>query len=166
MYKISKETAKNIRQAMEKTTDAKTYVKLQVVALRGEGYSNDQIASVTGYNSNYVGELCKQYLKNGIEEFISDGRKGGNNRHMSEAEAMEFLEQFREKAIKGQVVSIDEIAKAYDNAVGVEHKSLSSIYYFLHLYNWRKIVPKKQHPGKASDEVIEASKKLTLNSKK
>jgi len=163
MYKISKEEAKNIRQEMEKTTDSKAYAKLQAAALRGEGFSNDQIASITGYNSNYVGELCKQFVQDGMEKYKSDGRKGRNNRHMTEAEAMAFLEQFHEKAIKGHVVSLDEIAKAYDEAVGIKHKSLSSIYYFLHLYDWRKIIPKKQHPGKASDEVIEASKKLTLS---
>jgi len=55
------------------------------------------------------------------------------------------------------------MAKAYDEATGITHKSLSSLYYFLHRNNWRKIVPKKQHPGKASDEVIETSKKLTVN---
>ena len=82
---------------------------------------------------------------------------------MDDAEANEFLNQFTDEAIKGQVVTIDDIAKAYDEAVGVQHKSLSSLYYFLHKHGWRKIMPKKQHPGKATEEVIEASKKLTLS---
>jgi transposase len=166
MYKISQDEAKIIRQEMEKTKDAKTYAKLLVAALRGEGYANDEIANITGYNSNYIGELCKKYVNNGIEALKTDGRIGGNNRHMNEAEALIFLKQFEEKAVKGQIVSVEEIAKAYDAAIGKEHKSLSSAYYFLHRYGWRQIVPKKQHPGKASDEDIEASKKLTLSLKK
>ena len=163
MHKISQEDAKAIRLEMEKVTDAKIYARLQAVALRGQGLGNDEIALVSGYNSKYVGEICKKYKLEGIEALKADGRKGGNNRHMNEVEAAEFLDKYKEKAAKGQVVSVEEIAKAYDEAVGKEHKSLSSIYYFLHRNDWRKIVPKKQHPGKASDEEIEASKKLTLN---
>jgi len=163
MYKINKDDLNAIEREMERTKDAKIYAKLQVVLLRGKGYTNDEIAAVTGYNSNYVGELCKKYVINGINKFVTDGRKGGNNRHMDELEASEFLEQFAEKAEKGQVVTLDEMAKAYDETTGITHKSLSSLYYFLHRHDWRKIVPKKQHPGKASDEVIETSKKLTLS---
>jgi len=163
MYKITHEDINAINAEMEKTKDAKTFVKLQAVSLRGQGYANDEIAKITGYNSNYIGELCKKFVTIGISEFITDGRKGGNNRHMNELEANEFLKRFAEKAEKGQVVTLDEMAKAYDEATGVTHKSLSSLYYFLHRHDWRKIMPKKQHPGKASDEVIEASKKLTVN---
>jgi len=163
MYKISKNDPEIIKAEMEKTKDAKIYAKLQAVSLRGQGFTNAEIATITGYNSNYVGELCKKFVQNGIDEFITDGRKGGNNRHMDKFDADKFLEQFYEKARKGQVVKLHEMVKAYDEAVGKEHKSLSSLYYFLNRHGWRKIVPKKQHPGKASDEVIEASKKLTLS---
>ena len=161
MYKINEDDLKAIKEEMEKTNEAKIYAKLQAVSLRGQGYTNDEIAAVTGYNSNYVGELCKKFVTNGISVFITDGRKGGNNRHMEDFEANEFLEQFAEKAEKGQVVTLNEMAKAYDEATGVTHKSLSSLYYFLHRHNWRKIMPKKQHPAKAGDEVVETSKKLT-----
>lgn len=166
MYKINQEDLTSIELAMKQTKDAKIYAKLQVVLLRGKGYTNDEIEHITGYNTNYVGELCKKFILNGIESFVVDGRKGGNNSHMNDIEAKEFLNQFLEKALKGEVVTLDEIAKAYDEATGVEHKSLSSLYYFLHRHEWRKIMPKKQHPGKASDEVIDASKKLTLSWRK
>ena len=163
MYKISKEDAEKIREEMTKTAETKIYKKLQVVALRGEGRQNDEIASITGYNSNYVSELCKTYVVYGLEELKTDGRKGGNNRNMNVTEAAEFLQKFEDQAKKGQVVTIETMGLAYDEAIGVEHKSLSSIYYFLHSNGWRKIMPQKQHPGRASDEVIETSKKLTLN---
>ena len=166
MYKINQNDTRLLRQEMEKTMNASTYVKLQVVAMRGQGFTNDEIARATGYNTNYVSELCKKYAHEGIDSLKTDGRKGGNNRHMDEDEAVKFMEQFKEKAIKGQLVSVEEISKAYDEAIGKEHKSPSSIYYFLHRHNWRQIVPKKQHPGKANDEEIEASKKLTLSLRK
>ena len=166
MYKINQNDTRLLLQEMKKTTNANTYAKLQVVAMRGQGFTNDEIAKATGYNTNYVSELCKKYVKEGIDSLQSDGRKGGNNRHMDEVEAVKFLEQFKEKAIKGQVVRVEEISKAYDEAIGKEHKSPSSVYYFLHRHNWRRIVPKKQHPDKASDEEIKASKKLTLSLRK
>jgi hypothetical protein len=49
----------------------------------------------------------------------------------------------------------------YDKVTGGIHKSRSSVYYFLHSHAWRKVVPRRQPPQKASDEAIEASKKLT-----
>ena len=162
MYKTSEEDSKKIREEMNNIKTTRIYRKLQAVALRGEGFKNDEIASITGYNSKYISELCKTYVVEGLEGLKSDGRKGGNHRNMSEAEAEDFLQQFVEQAKKGQVITIGAIGKAYDEATNKEHKSLSSVYYLLHSHGWRMIVPRKQHPGKASDEDIEASKKLTM----
>ena len=41
----------------------------------------------------------------------------------------------------------------------------SQIYRVLHRHNWRKVMPRSKHPNKASEEVIEASKKLIPESK-
>ena len=166
MYKISQDDAKILRLVMEQLRDAKIYARLQAVALRGEGFTSAQIAAITGYNSKYVSQLCKTYVLQGLEILKADGRKGGNNQLMSDDEAALFLEQFESLAVKGQVITVEDIAKAYDEATGKERKSLSGVYYFLHNYDWRKIVPKGQHPGKASDETVKASKKLTLSSTK
>ena len=82
---------------------------------------------------------------------------------MSDDEANAFLASFEENASKGQIITIDDIAKTYDDAVGVKHKSLSTVYYLLHKFGWRKAAPKQYHLGKASEETIEASKKLTMS---
>ena len=162
MYKIDAIEAEKIREEMKRTEKAKIYRKLQAVALRGEGKTNAEISAITKYNSNYISELCKTYVNNGISALVTDGRKGGNNRHMNETEAFEFLRKYEEQAKNGQIVTVETISKGYDEAVNKEHKSKSSVYYFLKKYEWRKVVPKKQHPGKATDAEIEASKKLTL----
>jgi transposase len=166
MYKINAEMTKEIREEMKITKKAGIYKKLHAVALRGEGFKNDEIARITGYNSNYVGELCKLYITSGMNSFKADGRKGGNNQVMDMNKAMEFIKQFEEKAIKGEIITVDEISSAYNTATAKERESNSSIYYLLHRVGWRQIVPKKQHPGKASAEEIEASKKLTLSLRK
>jgi transposase len=163
MDRISKENAREIRERMRSEKNAKVYQRLLAVALRGEGKRNREIAKITGYHPDYVGQLCKVYFTKGLEVLASDRRKGGNNRNMTEAEAAAFLQKYEEQAKSGQIITVEAIGRAYDEAVGKEHKSLSSVYYFLKSHKWRKIMPQKQHPGKASPEAIEASKKLTMN---
>jgi len=161
MYKITQEEVKKIKAELVGIKNVNAYKRLQAVLLRGEGLKSAEISEITGFHKQWVGQLCRIYINEGIEGLIKDGRKGGNNRHMTEDEAKAFLSQFEEAAARGQVITVEDIATAYDEAVGVKHKSLSTLYYFLHLHGWRKVVPKQYHPGKASEEVIATSKKLT-----
>lgn len=166
MYTITEEEARELRLAMEKKETKEHYKRLLAVALRGEGKDNDEVGAITGYHPKRVSQLVSVYVNEGIEALASDGRKGGNNRNMNEKEAAEFLEQFADQAKKGQIITIKEIAVAYDEATGKHRKSLSTVYNFLHSNDWRLVTPKKQHPGKASEEEIDTSKKLTLNTRK
>ncbi len=78
---------------------------------------------------------------------------------MSEEEEASLLAPFREKEEKGQVVEVSEIKASYERAVG--HRiGGSQIYYVLRRHGWRKVMPRSKHPKKASEEVIETSKKL------
>jgi len=163
MHKINEASVKVIREAMKTTKQSRAYKRLQAVALRGEGKKRAEIAEITGYHPRTIGHLCKLYCEKGIEGLLEDGRKGGNHQNMTDEQAKAFLGKFEEAASKGQIITIADIAKAYDEETGVKHASLSTVYYFLHKYGWRKVSPKKYHPGKASEEVIEASKKLTLS---
>ena len=158
MYRISAEEAQGIREKMKEVKNVNAYKRLQAVALRGEGKNNAAIGEVTGFHPDWVSTLSRIFCNEGIEGLLKDGRKGGNNRNMSEAEAAEFLRRFEEQARNGQVITVEAIGKAYDEATGKTHKSLSTVYYLLHNQGWRMITPKKEHPGKASDEEIEASK--------
>jgi transposase len=163
MRKINTEQMAHLRERMKIEKNVNAYKRMQAVVLRGEGKKRSEIAKITGYHPQWIGQLCKTYETLGIEGLIEDKRKGGNHRNMNdEAEAI-FIEKFKEEAEKGQIVTIHDISKAYDKSVGKEHKSLSTVYYLLHKLGWRKVVPKQYHPKKASDEVIEASKKLTLS---
>lgn len=71
----------------------------------------------------------------------------------------ELLEPFRVKAKEGQIVDISEIKASYEEAVG--HRiGNAQIYRVLARHGWRKVMPRSKHPKKASEEVIETSKKL------
>ena len=83
---------------------------------------------------------------------------------MSYEEETALLEPFSKKAEAGQMVEVSEIEAAYRDAVG-HSIGTSQIYYVLHRHEWRKVMPRSQHPKKASDEVVETSKKLTIKSR-
>ena len=100
-----------------------------------------------------------KYLTGGIEAIVGNHYKG-NCRNLPYEKEEEILERFRKASEEGQVVEVSMIKKAYDKAVGRE-TSPSQIYSVLHRHGWRKIMPRSRHPKKASDEAIEASKKLT-----
>ena len=75
---------------------------------------------------------------------------------MSEEE-VSLLEPFREKAEKGEIMEVSEIKAIYEQAVG--HRiGGSHIYYVLRRHGWRKVMPRRKHPKKASKEVIATSK--------
>jgi len=162
-YRITAENTKELREAMRERKNSRYYAKLQSVALRGEGKENEEIGAITGYHPAYVSRLVSIYCNNGLSGLCQDGRKGGNNRNMTCEEEKEFLAGFEEAARRGQVTTIEKIATAYDKATGKKHKSKSTVYYLLHKHEWREITPQRVHPGKASEEAIEASKKLTVS---
>ena len=77
----------------------------------------------------------------------------------------ELLDSFAKKAELGQIIEVKEIKAAYEEKVG-HSTGGSQIYYVLARHGWRKIIPRSRHPKKASDEAIDASKKLTESSEK
>ena len=165
-YIITAENSEELRDAMKDKNNSRFYAKLQAVALRGEGKNNDEIGAITGYHPAYVSHLVSLYANSGISALCKDERKGGNNRNMTDEDEKTFLAKFEKAAEKGNITTIAEIAVAYDKLTGKEHESKSSVYYLMHKHGWRMIAPRTAHPGKASDEACDASKKLKLNSKR
>ncbi len=161
IYITTKEESKEIRETMKTIKDKNVYRRMEAVALLGEGKTPTEVAEITKYHEKYVRTLGCDFHRKGTKAFAVEGRKGGNHRLMDCEESDKFLEQFKEKAEKGQIVTIEEIADAFNDKTGKQRKSLSTVYYFMHSHGWRKVMPRSKHPNKASDEAIEASKKLT-----
>jgi transposase len=161
-YKITTENSQELRDAMSQKENIRHCKKLLAVALRGEGRSNHEISEITGYHATYISLLVASYYNNGISALLLS-RDYPNRRNMTTEEEEAFLSQFRDAAENGQVITAAEIAVAYDKKIGKEHKSKSTVYNLLHRHNWRIIVPRREHPKKASEEDIKSSKKLTPN---
>ena len=162
-YVFSEEDKKVIEKARRSTRDKQQDKRLEVLEFRCKGMTLKEIAEKTGYHRSHVSNLVKKYFEEGIAS-IAEKHYSGNRRNLSYEEEEAILSPFREKAIRGEVVEVSAIETAYMDAVGHSIGG-SQIYYVLHRHGWRKIMPRSRHPKKASDEVIETSKKLTHESK-
>lgn len=163
-HQFTQEQYTEVVHLMKQFTDAKLYPKLQVVQLKMEGYRNTEIAAITKYSASRVSSLVSVYVREGLSYFMAENRKGGNRRNITFEEEATLLAGFEETAKEGTIVTVHDIRAAYDHLIG--HKSsLGTIYKILKRHKWRKIMPRSRHPKKASDEVIDASKKLTLKSR-
>ena len=158
---ISPEEVAEIKKIKRKNRDKSIDKRLQALLLHAQGKSRAEISERTGYGKQYITELVGNYRKNGLKEY-SRKHYVGNHRNMSYAEEEILLETFKKKAEKGQIVEVSEILAAYEKKLGRPAGSNSQIYYVLSRHGWRKVMPRSKHPSKASDEAIEASKKLTL----
>ena len=154
-YKFSEEQIKEIEQARKDHKDKRAEARLKALELRAKGASSNEVAAATGF---HAGSVTRLVANHGIEA-ISGNHYGGNHRNMSIEEEASILAHFQERAEKGELVKISEIAKAYPQAVG-HPMSTRQIYRVLHRHGWRKVMPRSKHPKKASEEEIAASKKL------
>lgn len=145
-----------------RTTNLNLYKKIEVLDYATKGYTNREIARLTGYSLSRVSDFIREYTKNGIGYFTEEHRKGGNRRNLTKDEEQKILSKFDVQAKKGQVISLGAIKDEYEKVRGKE-TSNSTFYSFLKRIKWRRVMPRGQHPKKASEEVIETSKKLTLS---
>lgn len=157
-YEISQSQLVEIEAARKKNRNKNIERRLYVLVMRAEGKSLEEISEKTGYHISTASKLIARYMRDGISA-IAENHYKGNRRNMSFEEEAAILAPFIERAERGEMVDIKEIAAAYQKAV--PHKvSDTQIYYVLHRHGWRKIMPRSRHPKKASEEAMEASKKL------
>jgi len=157
---ITEQEVADIEKAKNRNKDKTVDKWLEVLLLHAQGFKRAEISEKTGFKEKYISELVGRYRRNGLDIYASKQYKG-NHRNMSFDEETEFLKQFEESAQQGQIIETGEIKKAYEEKIGREVGS-SQIYYVLKRHNWRKVMPRSKHPNKASDEAIDASKKLSL----
>lgn len=161
---INEEQKEEIKCYMNECKSKKIYRKLQVLDLRANGKKLGEISEITGYNYKYSSQLINNYLKNGINYLIENKYKG-NNRNLTIEEEEKFLEPFKERSEKGEMLTVSEIREEYDKLIG-KKSSEPVIYLLLHRNNWRKVMPRSKNPNKADEKSIEAYKKNMRKSRK
>lgn len=83
---------------------------------------------------------------------------GGRRRsYLTLQEEREFLAEFLKPAQEGGILVVNEVKKAFEAKVG-DRVSKTTIYRMLARHGWRKVAPRRKHPG-ADPEEQEAFKK-------
>ena len=159
------------RQTAERLEELKMLIKLnklkrvdrrlRVIKLYMEGNKQSEIAKKLDYSRAWVCNLIKEYHEKGLMEYARH-KYGGNHRNMSVEEEIELLSQFETASNSGELVVAKTIKMKFDEKLGRD-TGRGYIYMLLKRHEARKLAPRTTHPKKASDEEIEASKKLTLD---
>ena len=161
-YHINKTQLEELETARKANKDKNVEKRLKAIVLRAQGKANAEIGEACQYHSSYVSKLVSIYCNNGLSAVI-ENHYNGNRRNMSIYEEKVFLDEFKKQAEQGQIIEVSTIKKAYEEKAG-HTIGKGQIYRVLKRHGWRKIMPRSKHPNKASDEAIEASKKLTASS--
>lgn len=159
MKKPTEEEFEQIKAARKANKNKRVEKLLEVLALRYEGKSNREISERTGYNERYVTMLLTKYRKQGLAEFIRI-KQTSHHRKIAESEEAVILEQCSELADQGKVLTVADIRRVFDEALG-EKTNPDYIYKLLKRHGWRKVMPRARHPKAASKEEQNSSKKLT-----
>jgi transposase len=161
-YKITNEQRAELETARRENKNKNVENRLKALLMRCDGKGYDEIGKLCEYHPSYVSQLVSKYCNKGLSSIV-DNHYIGNRRNMSIAEEEAFLSQYKKQAEQGQMVEVSAMRTAYEEKVGHTIGG-SQIYYVLARHGWRKVMPRSKHPNKASDEAIEASKKLTIKS--
>jgi transposase len=161
-YHFSEEQIAELEIAKTKNKNKNVDKRLEALLRRARNESRQSISEKTGFTKQWITAITSTYHKNGLESIVGNHYKA-NHRNLSFEQEAELLKEFEEQAQKGQLVSIDEIKRAYEERIGRSiEKSHSHIYQLLERHGFRKVMPRSRHPKKASPEAIEASKKLIV----
>ena len=158
-HEITEEQKGELEAARKKNKNKNVEKRLKALILFAGGHKREEIARQTGFAKSYISEIVAKYIKFGMEAITGNNYRG-NRRNMSIAQEAEFLAAWRQRAEQGEMIEVSEIKNAYCERVGHSIGG-QQIYLVLRRHGWRKVMPRSQHPNKASDEAIEASKKLT-----
>ena len=158
-YIITEENAKEIKAYRKEIKEKSLDRRLYAVQLLGEGNKPKAIAEKLDADKRQISKWASDYCTKGGITGLAEKRGGRHRENMSKEEEKELLERFKEKAEKGQVVTTKEIKAAYEEKIGRSVNG-NQIHYVLRRNEWRKVMPRSKHPKKASEEAIEASKKL------
>jgi len=152
-----------VKELSKKNQNKRVDKRLQVIILRYEGMNYEEIADKLGYTPNWVSKLCASFKRKGAPEYARH-KYGGNHQAIAHEKEKEILEGFRAKAESGQVVTVMEIKKAFDEYRGKD-TGRGYIYMLLARHKWRMVMPRGKHPKGQDEEGMEASKKLTINTR-
>jgi len=152
-----------IKKAYKKCRDTKEQKRLLCLKLRiVKGFSSKYISQIVGYCSAFVDQIISTFNKEGLTG-IDAKKQVGNRKNLTFQKEEELLLSFSKQAENGKMLEVSDIISGYENLIG-RTVAKSIVYKMLKRHGWRKVMPRSQHPNKASVEEIDAYKKNHSNS--
>jgi transposase len=108
-FKFDSSHTEAISQRLSSIRDAIVFRRVQVIYFLSLGLDPEEIHVLTGFCTKTIQNFGLEFHEKGLETFGLDGRMGGNNRHLTDAEARKFLEEFEGKANAGHVLTVSEM---------------------------------------------------------
>ena len=156
---MSQKNGDQLWQRLKQATTLSEYRRIQCVYLREKySYTSNQIADITTYHPASVRRIQSEYRKHGVGALSPKPKGGRNHQNLSLADEQAFVADLAAKAEGGQIIEISQIYRAYEEKVG-KPVGKSTVYALLHRHQWRKVVPRPQHP-KHDEQAVEAFKKI------
>ena len=135
------------------------YQRIQCVLIRATlGSSAAEIAQLLGWSTATVHVMHSRWAKEGEAIFDVRGRGGRHRQNLTPEQERELLRPFVQRAADGGMLTVAEIAQAYQKRTG-KTVARSTIYRMLERHGWRKLVPRPRHPK--ADVAAQAAFKKT-----
>ena len=121
----------------------------------------EEIARHCGVSKATVHQVISTYNRLGVAAVETPGKGGRRHQYLRREEEEQFLAPFFAHAQSGEIATVQEIWRAFEERVG-HLVDESTIYRLLDRHGWRKLAARPRHP-KANLEEQEAFQKKTSN---
>ncbi len=136
---------RRLKRALQREKHPSTRLRIQMVVLRHNGLTQPEIAEVTGKSLSTVNRAHMAYARGGIKALQVNPSGGRINQHMTVKAEKGLLDRFAQAAGAGELLNIDEMHAAYEQAIG-HPTSKSTMYHLLARHGWRNLMPRPHHP--------------------
>src|SRR5438270_3886714 len=106
--------------------------------------------------------LISTYNRFGVVAVETPGKGGRRHQYLRREEEEQFLAPFFARAQSGEIATVQEIWRAFEERVG-HPVDESTIYRLLDRHGWRKLMPRPRHPQ--ADRQAQEQFKKTLKRK-
>jgi transposase len=144
---------------IESNKHPKANMRLLVIALRGEGKTQPEIAQITHFSTRHITTIITTFSEKGFAA-LTRNKHSGNNRKVTPKEERRFFKKYKEEAKKGTLITAEEMWKSFCETFETT-MTQKAFYKVLARNGWRKIMPKLQHQKVADAKTKRASKKLS-----
>jgi transposase len=135
------------------------FQRIQCILIRATlGSSASEIARLLGWSVATVHMLHSRFSREGDALFDLKPKDGRRHQHLSFEEESKLLAPFLGRATNGGILVVSEVHAAYEARIGKKVPP-STVYRLLARHEWRKIVPRPQHPK--NDPAAQAAFKKT-----